>query len=76
MAKLNNFCSGHRGAYCQTLFDPIQTHAVYGIPKSNKETIKLELKALGAKKFRIVNANSSAFIIVCFDASKMAPTQE
>ena len=58
-----------RGSYVQTLFDPIQTHALYGVPKRDAAEAKEALKAIGAKRFRVVN-NSFGFAIICF---KMVP---
>jgi hypothetical protein len=54
-----------RGSYVQTLFDPVQTHALYGIPKRDAAEAKEALKAIGAKRFRVVN-NSFGFSIICF----------
>ena len=67
--RLNSFVSGHKGAYCQSLFDPIQTHAIYGLAKTNKEEVKQSLKEMGAKKFRMVQPHAKSLIIICFDAS-------
>ena len=54
-----------RGSYVQTIFDPIQTHALYGITKSQKDDAIEELKEIGAKRFRVVN-NRYGFSIICF----------
>ena len=54
-----------RGSYVQTLFDPVQTHALYGIPKRDADEAKEALKAIGAKRFRVVN-NAFGFSIICF----------
>jgi hypothetical protein len=53
------------GSFVQTLFDPVQTHALYGIPKRDAAEAKEALKAIGAKRFRVVN-NSFGFSIICF----------
>lgn len=70
--KLRNFCTSYDGSYYQKLNDPVQTHAVYGIPKSDKEMVKLTLRSLGAKKFRTVQPHAKNLTIICFDASGMA----
>ncbi len=57
------------GGYIQTLFDPQQTHAVYGCTQDSLDKLKLTLKYLGANKFRLVKNNG--FPILCFNASKM-----
>ena len=54
-----------RGSYVQTLFDPVQTHALYGVLKRDAAEAKEALKAIGAKRFRVVN-NSFGFSIICF----------
>jgi hypothetical protein len=54
-----------RGSYVQTVFDPVQTHALYGITKGEAAEAKEALKAIGAKRFRVVN-NSYGFAIICF----------
>jgi hypothetical protein len=57
--------SQFRGSYVQTLFDPVQTHALYGVLKRDAAEAKEALKAIGAKRFRVVN-NSFGFSIICF----------
>ena len=55
------------GVYWGTLFDPVQTHAIYGLKnKDSVNSIKKMLANLGAKKFRVVGGD-----ILCFDATKM-----
>lgn len=48
------------------LFDPVQTHAAYGVPPSQKEQVVAALKEKGATRFRFVKATYSNTIIVCF----------
>ena len=68
-SRLNGLCS--QGTYCQVLFDPIQTHAIYGVYKEDKESMKQKLKSIGAKKFRMVQPEAKGKIIICFDASSI-----
>lgn len=70
--KLNNFCNGYRGSYCQTIHDTVQTHAIYGLPKTQAQEVKALLKAMGAKKFRTVQPEAKSLTIICFDAKGMA----
>ena len=57
------------GKYYKRLFDPVQSHAIYGLTDINVDKEKEKLKKLDARNFRIVK--SSVFRILCFDASKM-----
>ena len=54
-----------RGSFIQTIFDRVQTHALYGVPKRDADEAKEALKAIGAKRLRVVN-NSFGFAIICF----------
>lgn len=48
-------------------FDPVQTHAVYGVSKDLLEQVKSELKSKGAKRIRVVmNKHYPSLNIVCF----------
>ncbi len=67
--KLTSHFSGKDGIRFGQLYDPVQTHAIYGVTKDTKSYWKLTLKSIGAKKFREVKANSKHFVILCFDAS-------
>lgn len=53
------------GRYVQKIFDPIQTHALYGIPVEDLSEFKKQLRELGAKRFRQVKA-SHGFVTLCF----------
>ena len=64
--RLNEFCKMYPGSYCQEIFDPVQTHAIYGVAKSDKEYIVKNLKSIGAKRFRTVQPVAKSLIIVCF----------
>lgn len=48
------------------LFDPIQTHAVYGVCKADVSTIKQILREQEATHFRIVKSGVHGMCIVCF----------
>jgi len=52
--------------YIKELFDPVQTHAVYGVNVAIADEVKFALKQAGATRFRIVNANMKGLKIVCF----------
>jgi len=64
---------GAYGAYIQSLFDNVQTHALYGISRDSVNDWKERLsKNKGISRFRKVNANSKYYAILCFkyDQSK------
>jgi hypothetical protein len=55
-----------QGKEVRELFDPIQTHAVYGVYPCEVDSIKLALKEkLNATRFRIVT-NMMGGKIICF----------
>ena len=54
-----------RDSYIQTIFDPIQTHALYGVHKDDALEAKRLLKEAGASSFRVVK-NRFGFAIICF----------
>ena len=61
------------GQYIQSLFDNVQTHALYGISRDSVNDWKERLsKNKGISRFRKVNANSKYYAILCFkyDQSK------
>ena len=58
------------GEYTQKLFDPVQTHAVYGVTLSRVDKVKEIIKKHGGKRLRMVTANCKAFRIICFKLSK------
>ena len=49
----------------RTLFDPVQSHAVYGVPKRHEQAVKAELKRLKATRLRVVRTVTD-LVIVCF----------
>jgi len=59
--------SFHSRMYVKELFDPIQTHAVYGVTRDTVPQVKLFLKqSCGATRFRVVKTRASDLVIVCF----------
>lgn len=61
----------HNGQpYVQDIFDPKQTHALYGITKDTLDSYKKRLKELGANRFRQVKVRDG-WMILCFNANKM-----
>ena len=53
--------------YFQDLFDPIQTHGLYGVFKSEVNEYKEWLKDLGAKRFRVIKCRgANPYAIICF----------
>ena len=53
------------GYQVNKLFDPVQTHAAYGVPVSEKDRVVAALKEKGATRFRIVKTGYGT-LIVCF----------
>lgn len=56
--------------YIKELFDPIQTHAVYGVHAESLNEVKAVLKAHGANRFRVVAAGMAGVKILCFKFKK------
>lgn len=52
--------------YIKELFDPVQTHAVYGVNVALVDEVKFALKQAGANRFRVCNAGVKDIKIVCF----------
>lgn len=70
-SKLNNLRRfSERNTYYQDLFDPVQSHALYGISKKEVPEYKAKLTALGATRFRTVTSNGGGAIL-CFKADKI-----
>ena len=63
--ELNDVTYQFRGSYIQTIFDPIQTHALYGVMKDDAPKAKKLLKEAGASRFRVIK-NNFGFAIICF----------
>ena len=55
----------NRGIYIQKIYDPIQTHAVYGITKEDLDKVKKVLTDYKCSRFRTVKTRTN-FIILCF----------
>ena len=60
-----------------TLWDPVQTHALYGVYKWELDKYKDWLKSLGAKRLRIVGNRKprktgydNPYVIICFQWMK------
>ena len=62
LKAMQNISSRH---YIKTLFDPVQTHAVYAVHYDDLEQVKERLREAGAKRLRVVKA-SVDLRIVCF----------
>ena len=58
-----------RGAYIQSIFDPVQSHAVYGIHEENLNEVKEILKLCGANKFRTIKG-TKGWRILAFNFKK------
>ena len=72
LSKLTGIAKdSYYGHYVQTLFDPVQTHAVYGVTEDTIATVKANLMKAGANRFRIIK-NKFGFRIVCFSAKKIS----
>ena len=62
---------GAYGVYIQSLFDNVQTHALYGISRDSVNDWKERLsKNKGISRFRKINANSKYYAILCFKYDK------
>jgi hypothetical protein len=67
----NKYCSGR--SYIQSLFDPVQNYAIYGITKDQADILKERMKASKCiSRFRTVKTNGGYYVILCFkyDRSK------
>lgn len=65
-----------RGIYQQSLFDPVQTHGVYGLTESTVWKVKEYLKSKGATRFRKLNANGKGYKILCYKAPNCKAEKE
>jgi hypothetical protein len=68
---LRNFINStyDSGIYWQDIYDYVQSHAIYGIPKDKVDDYKNKLKKLGVTKFRVVKNSGNP--ILCFNAEKI-----
>lgn len=67
------------GTYIQSLFDPHQNYALYGVRTSEVDNWKEKLKQnKGINKFRVVRAGDRSYSIICFyyNADKDEKRQE
>lgn len=55
-----------RGMHVQTTFDPVTTHALYGVLKTSLDYWKDRVKAIGGKYIRVVSAHCKDYKIICF----------
>lgn len=57
------------GKYVQDTFDPVSTHALYGITKDEVDLYKEKIKAIGGKYIRVVSNRhdkSNHYRVICF----------
>lgn len=52
--------------YIKDLFDPIQTHAVYGVNVNLLNEVKAAIKYAGGNRFRVISSGIKDIKIVCF----------
>ncbi len=57
------------GVYQQTLFDPVQSHGVYGLTETTLPLVKEALKEMGAKRFRVVGSKKFGRYILCYKSN-------
>lgn len=60
--------NGGRNLYVQTTFDPVSTHALYGVKNdpSDIEHYKNRIKEIGGKYIRVLAAGCKDYRIICF----------
>ena len=60
--------NGGRDLYVKTTFDPISTHALYGVKNnpSDVEHYKNKIKEIGGKYIRVLAAGCKDYRIICF----------
>jgi len=52
--------------YVQTTFDPISTHALYGVLREEVDYYKDKVKSIGGKYIRVVGRRDNDYKIICF----------
>lgn len=63
-------------SYIQSLFDPDQNYAIYGITRDDIDVLKQRLKATKCiSRFRTVKANSKYYVILCFKYDRSKDTE-
>lgn len=66
------------GKYVQTTFDPVSTHALYGVRKNEVDSYKEKIRSIGGKYIRVVankHDHSNDFRVICF-ALPITPQEE
>ena len=60
-------CNSYR-KYVQTTFDPVSTHALYGVLKGEVDYYKEKIKSIGGKYIRVVGSDRRCndYRIICF----------
>lgn len=56
----------HYHKYVQTTFDPVSTHALYGVAKNEVDYCKDKIKNIGGKYLRVVKNRHSDYVVICF----------
>lgn len=70
-SEILNLILGGRAVYnslfrVQTTYDPVSTHALYGVLKSDSEYWKERIKEIGGKYIRVVKPRGASCCIICF----------
>lgn len=65
---LHLICGSYTSKYVQTTFDPVSTHALYGVVKSEVDEYKARIKKIGGKYIRVVGGRdrSNDYRVICF----------
>ena len=65
---LTGYGCNHYNMYVQTTFDPVSTHALYGVPNVQSEIDywKGKVKSIGGKYIRVVGKKHANCKIICF----------
>lgn len=65
---LTGYSCNHYSMYVQTTFDPVSTHALYGVPNVQSEIDywKGKVKSIGGKYIRVVGKKHANCKIICF----------
>lgn len=69
-------CNQYR-KYVLPVFDPVSTHALYGVRKSEVDTYKIKIKSIGGKYIRVVSSHnrSNDYRVICF-VLEITPQEE
>ena len=65
---LHLICGSYTSKYVQTTFDPVSTHALYGVVKSEVDEYKARIKKIGGKYIRVVESDRRCndYRVICF----------